>query len=98
MRSTSTFTISLPPAMARELEKAQKAEHRTRSELVREALRFYLSRRFPVVTPTAAEIRGHRRGLAEIARGDFVTYDQLLDALATPRRATDRKKARAAHG
>ena len=41
-RTTATVTISLPPAMAAELERIQKAEHRTRSELVREALRQYM--------------------------------------------------------
>ena len=33
MRTTETFTISLPPAMAKQMEKVQKEEHRTRSEL-----------------------------------------------------------------
>ncbi|TMB02701.1 MAG: ribbon-helix-helix protein, CopG family, partial [Deltaproteobacteria bacterium] len=37
--TTSTFTISLPPAIARALEKVRKRERRTRSELIREALR-----------------------------------------------------------
>jgi metal-responsive CopG/Arc/MetJ family transcriptional regulator len=43
MRESTTFTISLPPAMAKQVEKIRKAEHRTRSELVREALRVYFS-------------------------------------------------------
>ena len=42
-RVTVTFTISLPPEMAGELEEIMKKEHRTRSELVREALRRYVS-------------------------------------------------------
>jgi len=41
-RITATFCISLPPEMAREIEAACRNEHRTRSELVREALRIYL--------------------------------------------------------
>jgi metal-responsive CopG/Arc/MetJ family transcriptional regulator len=41
-RITATFCISLPPEMAREIEAACRDEHRTRSELVREALRVYL--------------------------------------------------------
>jgi len=70
--------------MARELEKAQKAEHRTRSELVRQALRDYLrARALPVYTPTAAELRGIARGRAEIRRGDYVTLDELRTYLAT---------------
>lgn len=88
MRSTATLTISLPPAMARELEKVRRAEHRTRSELIREALRLYFTRRFPVVVPTPAEVRGLRRGRAEIARGDYVTHDELRNALAAARRPT----------
>jgi len=41
-RSTATFSVSLPPEMAVELERVRKVEHRTRSELVREALRHYI--------------------------------------------------------
>ncbi len=41
-RVTVTFTISLPPKMAEEIEEIMKKEHRTRSELVREALRQYV--------------------------------------------------------
>jgi len=47
-RTTSTLTISLPPAMLAELERVRKAEHRTRSELLREALRTYFSSRIPI--------------------------------------------------
>ncbi|MBU6388541.1 ribbon-helix-helix protein, CopG family [Patescibacteria group bacterium] len=42
-RVTVTFSVSLPPEMAAELEDIQKKEHRTRSELVREALRRYIT-------------------------------------------------------
>jgi len=42
-----------------------KAEHRTRSELVREALKIYLSARLiPAELPTPAEARAYRRGMA----------------------------------
>ncbi len=40
-RVTETFTISIPPEMAEELERVRKEEYRTRSELIREALRLY---------------------------------------------------------
>jgi len=40
-RVTVTFSISVPPEMAEELEEIRKKEHRTRSELLREALRRY---------------------------------------------------------
>lgn len=42
-RTTVTYSISLPPEMAAELEEIRKKEHRTRSELLREALRRYVS-------------------------------------------------------
>jgi metal-responsive CopG/Arc/MetJ family transcriptional regulator len=40
-RVTVTFSISLPPEMAKELDELCKKEHRTRSELLREALHRY---------------------------------------------------------
>lgn len=42
-RTTVTFTISLPPEMVTTLETVMKQEHRTRSELIREALRRYFA-------------------------------------------------------
>ncbi len=66
-----------------------KAEHRTRSELVREALRVYLSvRMVPLETPTTAEVRAYRRGMAAYKRGDYVTLEAHLDGMhRSPRRA-----------
>ncbi|WP_375166954.1 CopG family ribbon-helix-helix protein [Bradyrhizobium sp. CCGB20] len=40
-RTRFAFTISLPQEIAVELERVQQEEHRSRSELVREALRRY---------------------------------------------------------
>ena len=40
-RSTVTITVSLPPEMLSKIEEFMKKEGRTRSELVREALRRY---------------------------------------------------------
>jgi hypothetical protein len=78
--------------MAEQVERAMKAEHRTRSELVREALRVYLSGRLiPVETPTPSEARAYRRGMAAYKRGDYVTLEAYLDGMERrPRRA--RKK------
>jgi metal-responsive CopG/Arc/MetJ family transcriptional regulator len=65
MRETTTFNISLPPAMVKEIERAMRLEHKTLSELVREALRVYLAARLdPTGLPTAAEARAYRRGMA----------------------------------
>ena len=78
MRTRQTFTISLPPAMAEQVEKTMQAENRTRSELVREALRTYIAiRQFPEEIPTPAELRAIRRGRAAYQRGDYVTLDEL---------------------
>ncbi len=41
-RTTKVWNISLPPQMAEEAEAVAKKEARTKSELVREALRQYL--------------------------------------------------------
>ena len=40
---TVTFSISLPSEMATEFEEIQRKEHRTHSELIREALRRYFA-------------------------------------------------------
>lgn len=95
MRSTHTFTISVPPAMAAEIDKVRRKENRTRSELVREAVRAYIADRYPTVQATKAELARVRKGRAEIRRGDFVTFDQLLDVLDSPRRQPRRKVAAA---
>jgi metal-responsive CopG/Arc/MetJ family transcriptional regulator len=42
-RTTTTFTISLPPEMADKVQELMKKEKRTRSELFREALRRYFN-------------------------------------------------------
>jgi predicted transcriptional regulator len=41
MRTTKTLSISLSPAQLKDVEKLAKKEHRTLSELIREALRRY---------------------------------------------------------
>ena len=83
------MTVSLPPAMIRQVEQVRKAEHRTRSELVREALRTYF--RFSTVAASRSELQGIRLGRAEMRRGEYVTLDQLLHAVDNPRRKTGRK-------
>ncbi|MDI6591956.1 MAG: ribbon-helix-helix domain-containing protein [Patescibacteria group bacterium] len=41
-RTTNTITLSLPPKLTKKIEKLMKEEQRTRSELLREALRRYI--------------------------------------------------------
>ncbi len=78
--------------MAKEIERAMKAEHRTRSELVREALRMYFSARLIPSEPVSrADALAHRRGMAAYRRGDFVTLGEYIDGMdRRPHRA--RKK------
>ena len=77
--------------MLEELERVRTHEHRTRSELMREALRAYFSNRIPEQAPTTDELRAIRRGRSAIARGDFVTLDELRDEVGTaPRRARNK--------
>lgn len=44
MRATRTVTVSLPPTLAKQADRAARAEGRSRSEVFREALRQYLAR------------------------------------------------------
>jgi len=68
--------------MAKQVEQAMKAEHRTRSELVREALRMYLSARLiPSVTPARSEAQAHGRGMAAYKRGDYITLREYIDGM-----------------
>jgi predicted transcriptional regulator len=96
MRTTQTMTISLPPEMIREVERVRRVEHRTRSELVREALRAYftLTRTY---APTAAERRAIERGRAAIRRGHYYTLDEFRTHLghSGSKARTKRRPARA---
>jgi metal-responsive CopG/Arc/MetJ family transcriptional regulator len=94
MRTTNTMTISLPPAMAKQMEKVQKEEHRTRSELLREAWRHYFESRYAVYTPTKSELVAIRKGRAAFKRGDYVTLDQLHHELESARHQTHPKRSR----
>jgi CopG family transcriptional regulator / antitoxin EndoAI len=93
MRTTQTMTISLPPAMVEQFDRLRKAENRTRSELVREALRVYFEARMPEVPPTKSELAAIRRGRAAFARGDYVSLEQLLHDLEHQNHRTSPKTA-----
>lgn len=99
MRSRATMTVSLPQEMIREVERVRKTEHRTRSELVREALRLYFNpelatriARLPVYVPTKRELREIEKGRRS---KDYVTIDELFRGLARPRRESRAKGHRA---
>jgi len=96
MRTRATMTISLPRQMIQEVERVRKTEHRTRSELIREALRVYMSRArsFPVYTPTRRELQEIEKGRAEMRRGESYTIDELFNGLAGQRRKAHTKSNR----
>jgi len=78
MRTTQTMTISLPPALLAQFDAVRKVESRTRSELVREALRVYIERRYPEVEPAREEVAALRRGRAAFLRGDSISLAAML--------------------
>src|ERR1700687_2127895 len=96
MRTTDTMTISLPPAMLKQMAKVQREEHRTRSELLREAWRQYFESRYALYIPTKAEAAAIRRGRAAFKRGEYVTLDQLHNELDSARHQARTKRARKA--
>ena len=83
MRTTKPITISLPTDLLRETQRVAKEETRTRSELIRDALRQYLaSRRWQRLRQWGAET-ADRLGLK--AEADL---QRLLDEVRAGRRKT----------
>jgi len=94
MRTTQTMTISLPPRMVEEFEKVRKAENRTRSELVREALRTYFSlvHRFPEIPASQTKLAAIRRGRQAFARRGHTSVEELFHDLESGRQPARKKK------
>lgn len=80
MATPRTFTISLPPKLARQVDKQAAAEGRTRSELFREALRQYIARR-----ERWNQIFAYGEG---VARERALTEADVDRAVASQRRTT----------
>ena len=90
-RTTKTITISLPPKMVDELDRVRRHEHRTRSELLREALRSYMAsagsrRAISVEEAQPEEIEAMRLARGEYARGETVSLEDLQTELGLPTR------------
>src|SRR2546423_9911313 len=94
--AVDTFTISLPPAMLQQLERVRKEENRTRSELVREALRQYIESRYPAEKTTKEELAAIRRGRAAFKRGDYRSLTDLINELEPAARKARRKSSKKA--
>ena len=93
---TETVTISLPRAMRKTLDELRAREHRTTSELFREALRVYATAR-ATYTPTAAERRAIAQGRASesLTLEEARTYVDGLDAKSRAQKPRPRARKRA---
>ncbi|MGQ9513266.1 CopG family ribbon-helix-helix protein [Thermodesulfitimonas sp.] len=76
MRRTKVWALSLPPALAEKAEELARKEHRSRSELVREALRQYIASREWETLQLVAARRARELG---ISSEDAV--EELIDDL-----------------
>ena len=90
---TKRVTISLPEEMLEAADQQAHLELRDRSELIREALRRYLTR-IPVEDASPEEAAALKRGRAEHARGEFVTLEELMHDLAPHRQPKRTQRAR----
>ncbi|MGH2472513.1 MAG: CopG family ribbon-helix-helix protein [Candidatus Limnocylindria bacterium] len=82
MTAPRTVTISLPPALAREVDRVARTERRSRSELMREAFRQYVAR---------AERWGHIFAAGtQAARRTRVTEEDVTRVIKERRRARAR--------
>ena len=73
MRTTKTLSITLPPEMLSRAERIARKEHRTMSELIREALRHYERRSW------WDEMNAHGRKSAEAA--GIATENDVMKAV-----------------
>jgi predicted transcriptional regulator len=80
MRTTKTISITLPPEMLNRAERIARKEHRTMSELIREALRHYERRNW------WEEMNAYGRRTAE--RAGVRSEDDVVSAIHDMRRQT----------
>ncbi|MBI3609983.1 MAG: ribbon-helix-helix protein, CopG family [Nitrospirae bacterium] len=86
LRTRKLISVSLPPAMLKDTEKAAKAEHRTKSELMREALRQYLFQR---------SLFTLRESIRPNTKGKTYTEEEIAAIVKDYRREQGRKSSRA---
>jgi predicted transcriptional regulator len=83
MARARPITISLPEDVLRAVDEVALMHESTRSALVEDALRWYLRiGELPSEQATREEIAAIERGRAEIARGEFVTFEEIKRDLA----------------
>ena len=78
MGAAKRITISLPEDVLRAADEVALTQEWSRSALVEDALRWYLRvQELPCEEATPEEIEAIERGRAEIARGEFVTFEEI---------------------
>ena len=81
------YTIELPLAVGRRVDRAARNQKRRPADLAAEVFRWYFSsREIASEVPTPGELRAIRRGEAAIKRGDYITLDELRREEALARR------------
>lgn len=91
MRTTKNLTVSLPPAIKRDMQRTAKKEHRTISELVRETWRHYqLKQQAPVNIDLIAALRAVQDS-ARRAGLDKLTEREIDAEVIAHRRERDKK-------
>jgi metal-responsive CopG/Arc/MetJ family transcriptional regulator len=71
-RTTKTVTLSLPPEMVDKIEELMKEEGRTRSELLRGALRRYAEEQEMKKIYRYGEIKARKKGITEDQIEDII--------------------------
>jgi Arc/MetJ-type ribon-helix-helix transcriptional regulator len=98
MRTTENLTVSLPPAVKRQMERVAKRENRTLSELVRETFRHYQKPSVDIyelirqIAPTPPETLAMRED-AKRAGADKLTMAQIQRQVRAVRNQHDRQHA-----
>lgn len=87
--SRRQYTIELPAAVGRRVDRAAKREKRNPSDLAVEALRLYFN--FPTEVATPGELRAIRVGEAAYKKGDSVTLNDYFPSVGNRSRRTRKK-------
>src|SRR5437899_476379 len=91
MRTTKNLTVSLPPAIKRDMERTAKKEHRTLSELVRETWRQYqIKQRVPINHDLIAALKAVQDS-ANGAGLDKLSEREINAEVVAHRRENDKK-------
>jgi predicted transcriptional regulator len=99
MSATRRITISLPEETLRAADATALRQGRSRAALVEDALRWYLRvQDLAWDEASPEELEGIERGRAEIARGEFVSFEEIkrdLEADLLEQRTKESDKASA---